>query len=245
MPRLIVMALLAMGLMLSVGCAGPQSLRERILGASGVDQFGRIEQLRYTIRVERDGEVEARREWIWRPDEGQVTLAYEEDGASKKLVYKRGLLTPESEDKYTRADRWFISDTLKLLPPLRLSWNNDLEVVDRGMARAPVTGEAARQVDVVYPVEAGRAGDVYELFLDGRDRIVAWRLRPRGGAEIATAMALSSYQHFGPLWIATEQHEAQVNQRLHFSGITVTQHNGLSGAWRDVKLCPTGRGYVW
>jgi hypothetical protein len=229
--------------LLSVGCA-TGSLKDRIVRAAGADQFGRIEELRLTVNETRGEAREAIREWIWRPDGGQVTLVREVNGARESIVYKRSLVTPESPQKYIDADKQFLSDTFQLLMPVHLNWSREATVADGGDAIAPIGGDSARLAIVKYPAQGDKPGDVYDLYLDSAYRIREWRLRPGGGAETKVSMALGPHEYFGPLWISPE-HRRGDGVTLRVTAVSIEQHNGLSDDWRKQDLCPTGRAWLW
>lgn len=237
MPRLVALvALFAAAPLARAGAPPPRPVVvDRLLSSAGVHRFDQVETLRFTFNVERDGKLAARRRWLWRPRTGEVTLETLAggDGGSGPVTWSRRVPRERWSQAARDADRAFVNDTFWLLPALHLSWaGDDVALEDAGRAPAPGARGEARRLVVRYAKDGGgyTPGDVYELFVDGLGRIVAWHFR-RGGAEEPTlTTTFEGHERFGPLRIALEHRSPDGRFRLYFSDVSVEADDEIRAA---------------
>lgn len=190
---------------------------------AGTDHLERVEELRFTFVVERDGVVAAERAWSWRPDEGLATRR----GPGEPVTFRA---FHPSSDAEREVDAQFVNDGFWLLPHLHLRWAGDaVTVEDRGEQPVPVGQGSARMLVATWPSEGGgyTPGDRYDLFVRA-GAIVAWSFH-RGGAEEPTlSTTFEAPVHLGPLTIATDHRDASGKLRIRFTDLGVVLAPGVS-----------------
>lgn len=195
--------------------------RERLARAYGIQEFGQVEEIRYTFNA-KIGERVVSRRWAWMPQADRVTfLGTDEQGGT--VAYERAGLGPQSNELIRKVDPWFVNDNYWLIFPLRLFWDRSAVVtVDQTPAALPIGTGQARRLVVSYPTNEGYTpGDVYELFVDKSDRIVQWIYR-KGGDPTPTRIATwQDYRRAGPLTLSLDHRGADDGFRVWFTDVAV------------------------
>ncbi|MEZ4235601.1 MAG: hypothetical protein R3F59_05440 [Myxococcota bacterium] len=185
----------------------------------GWDRLDQIEEIRFTFRVERDGQEKGARSWTWHPADNRVTRGSGADA----LTFTFGAPATDAEKE---ADAQFVNDSFWLAPQLHLGWaKDDLTVTDGGMVDRPIgEGEQVHLVTMQYAPSGGgyTPGDAYDLYLDGEGRIVVWNYREGGAAEPTMTTTFEGYVPVGPLQIAAEHYSADRKFRLSFTDLSAT-----------------------
>ncbi len=206
---------------LTAACAGTEpvdpdaAMRNRIGNAYGASQFDRIEAIRYTFNA-RIGDHTISRSWIWEPATDRVVLKSETGGAD----YRRGEIG--SSEELRSVDDRFVNDNYWLLFPLHVYWDVGAKIADTGTAPLPIGPGSGRRLIVTYPEQRGdRAGDVYEVFVDGRFRIKQWIYRKKGAAEPTRVTTWEDSRRLGPLTVSLARRSADGAFRLWFTDVGV------------------------
>lgn len=207
-----------------LGCAGwPRSElpRTRLADAYGLKNFDQVEELRYTFNVKLPDRVVSRA-WSWEPKKDRVTFrGTAEQGGT--LTYERSVLAGPAAEPVKKVDPQFVNDNYWLLFPLRLYWDQSAAVtVDDTPMNLPIgTGQAKRMV-VKYPADEGYTpGDVYELFIDGSDRIAQWIYRKGGDPKPTRVTTWEAYRKVGPLTLSLDHQSADGAFRVWFTDVAV------------------------
>jgi len=198
----------------------------KIARTYGLNGFGKVDAIRYTFNVERDGKVVVSRTWTWEPKTDQVSYeGKDKDGNPVKVTYLRSQVDSQPDNVKNEIDPNFFNDQYWLLYPLHVSWDDSATVQDLGVQKMPLGSGSARHVVVKYPSDGGFSpGDTWELFV-GRDNRVEQFIYRRGGpkkpAVVTTTWA--GYKKAGPLLIATDHRgNADGNPlRIFFSDVAV------------------------
>lgn len=217
--------LIALMLAAAAACSGVDSrsdeadIRQKVAQAYGIQDFGQIEQIRYTFNV-RLGDKNVSRSWTWQPKLDEVT--FKAAGNAQPITYSRKNLSAAASDNLKKIDGWFINDNYWLLFPIHMAWDTQAKVEDVGRKDLPIGGGKARCLVVSYPPEVGYTpGDVYELFLNDRFQIIQWIYR-KGGSTTPTRVATwEDYRRVGPLRLALNHEGADKNFRVWFSEVAV------------------------
>jgi hypothetical protein len=217
--------LIALVLGIAAACSGvgrqtdEADIRQKVAEAYGVQDFGQIEQIKYTFNVQLS-DKNVIRSWIWQPKTDEVTFAA--GGNAQPVTYSRKQISAAAPDNLKKVDGWFINDNYWLLFPIHMAWDNQAKVDDMDRKALPIGGGKARCLVVSYPPEGGYTpGDVYELFLDNSFRITQWIYR-KGGSKVPTNVATwDDYRQVGPLTLALNHQWANKNVRLWFSKVAV------------------------
>jgi hypothetical protein len=210
---------------ITAACAGDgksdrqPDMRQKVAEAYGIRSFGQIEQIRYTFNV-KAGDKYVNRSWIWQPKLDQVTFTAGNN--AQPITYSRKQISAAATDNLKKIDAWFINDNYWLLFPIRMAWDHQAKVEDVGRKDLTIGTGKARCLVVSYPPEGGYTpGDVYELFLDDRYRIIQWIYR-KGGSTVPTNIASwDNYRQAGPLVLALNHQWANKNVRIWFSDVAV------------------------
>ena len=199
--------------------AGEADMRQKVADAYGIQNFGQIEQMRYTFNVQA-GDKNVSRTWIWQPKTDEVTFTA--GGNAQPITYNRQKISAVAPDNLKKIDGMFINDNYWLLFPIHVAWDHQAKVKDVGQKDLPIGGGKARCLVVSYPSEGGYTpGDVYELFLDGSYRITQWIYHKGGAAEPTRIAAWEDYRQVGPLVLSLNRPGANKNFRVWFSNVAV------------------------
>ena len=213
--------LIALILVATAGCSGVNNqadkadIRQKVAQAYGIQNFGQIEQIRYTFNVQL-GDKNVSRSWIWQPKIDEVT--FKAGGNAQPITYSRKKISANLK----KIDGWFINDNYWFLFPIHMAWDTQAKVEDVGRKDLPMGGGKARCLVVSYPPEVGYTpGDIYELFLNDRFQITQWIYR-KGGSTVPTRVATwEDYHRVGPLMLALNHQGADKNFRVWFSEVAV------------------------
>ena len=206
------------------GCAGRQlseSPRDRLADAYGLQNFDRVEELRYTYNVKFPDRVVSRA-WSWEPKKDRVTFrGTAEQGGT--VTYERSALAGPAGEQARKLDPQFVNDNYWLLFPLRLSWDGSATVTqDEAPMNLPIGSGQAKRVLVKYPADEGYTpGDVYELFIDGSGRIAQWIYRKGGDPKPTRVATWEDYKKVGPLTLSLDHKGSDGAFRVWFTDVAV------------------------
>jgi hypothetical protein len=229
-PKLIITIFIPTCCLLVAGCAhlagsdpaGAQSPASHIADAYGVGNFDRIEAVRFTFHVAKQGK-EIQRQWHWEPKTDTVTYRGKSpDGSWIEHTYVRSRMQAGQNDLNAQIDHWFVNDQYWLLFPLHLAWDKGIEILDEGMQPLPIApGEALRLV-VKYPAGVGYTpGDIYELYY-GQDYLVKqWIYRKSASPQPTLVATWEKHAKAGPIVFALDHKGADGNFRQWFSDVAV------------------------
>ncbi len=192
------------------------TVSDRIAGAYGIDSFSKVKSIHYVFHVQK-GEKNVQREWIWFPAEKNVIAGSGENA----VKYNRDSFDRKDE-KLSKIDRQFINDNYWLLFPFRLAWDKGVKVVEKGKAKAPVSGGILLQVNVEYDGGDGYTpNDIYELYLNDNFEIVEWVYRPGGNGKINKPASWSEPEEFNGIKISLSHQNKDGSFRLWFTDLDV------------------------
>jgi hypothetical protein len=199
----------------------------RIAAHYGVQDFGRVETLRFTFNA-RIGEKQVRRGWTWRPATGEVTYeGLDPAGQPIQVRYRRDPGGAPGPDAPPGIDAWFVNDQYWLLFPLHLAWDAGLQLARHADRPLPLGGGSAERLEVGYPQGVGYTpGDLYELFTDPRGRLIQWIYRKGGAAEPTRIATWEEHRRVGPLLLALLHRGADESFRLWFSDVALRLRGG-------------------
>lgn len=208
--------------MLLFGCASaPEIPRNpeaaRIAKAYGIQQFDRIEAIRYTFNVKLPDRTLSR-SWVWEPGPNRVTFT--PNGAdAEPVTYARHNLDAIGVDQ--KIDAWFVNDNFWLLFPFHMEWTPNLTITSSGPRRLPLSDGRADKVTVQFPDEKGYTpGDAYDLYCGPDHRIVQWVYRKGGAATPTRATTWEDHAKAGPILLSLD-HRGDGDFRVWFTGVAV------------------------
>jgi hypothetical protein len=174
-----------------------------IAKAYGLDSFGQIEAIRYTLHAEfltRN----ITRSWEWSPKTDTVSYeSKDKDGKEVKLSYKRSEL-PSQTDAIKAIDPAFIVDQYWILLAVRLAWDGE-PAIDEGAQKLPLSDGTAQRIVVKYPEVGYQPGDIWDLYV-GPDKRIQQLTYHRGSNTPPPKIfevAFEDYKKAGPLLVAT------------------------------------------
>jgi hypothetical protein len=195
--------------------------RTRVATVYGVEEWDRVEELRYTFNV-KVGEREVRRSWIWRPKDKRVTFR-DELSKDEPFSYNLDDVGDNPPEELKNIDHRFINDQYWLLFALHIAWDQDATVTRAADQRLPIGEGSATKLTVQYPDTGGYTpGDAYDIYIGPDDHVVQWVFREGGQAEASLATTWENHQRFGPLLIPTEFKSDDGSFQLWFSDVAVT-----------------------
>ena len=187
---------------------------EQVAAQHGFDSWKSVREIHFTFNVDR-GDSHYERSWIWKPKTNEVTGI----SAGDTTTYMRSAV----DSTLMELDAGFINDKYWLLAPYQLVWDrNSFEQRTASGVAAPISGEPAEKLTIVYGSEGGYTpGDAYDLYLD-KDRVVReWAFRKGNQEEPNMITTWEGYQDRSGLKIATDHKNADGSFRLYFSNVQV------------------------
>jgi hypothetical protein len=173
-----------------------------IAKAYGLESFGQIEAIRYTLHAEFLNR-NITRSWEWSPKTDTVSYqGKDKDGNPVKATYKRSEL-PSQTDAVKAIVPAFIVDQYWLLLAVHLAWDG-LPAVDEGTQKLPLSDGTAQRIVVKYPEAGYQPGDTWDLYI-GPDKRIQQLTYHRGANTPPPKIfevAFEDYKKVGPLLIA-------------------------------------------
>src|SRR4029077_8670220 len=107
-------------------------------------------------------------------------ISYEgkdKEGKPVKATYVQSQLGSEPANVKDVIEPAFYNDNYWLLLPLRVCWDSNADIQDKGMQKLPLGNGSAKQVVVKYPSEGGVSpGDTWELYIGSDNPYQAKRI---------------------------------------------------------------------
>lgn len=189
------------------------SLPLKVAAAYGFDRFDKITEIRYTWNVRVDSATVRSRDWVWNPPTGEVAYT----GQDTTLNY----ILQDKDSSLNEIDSRFVNDKYWLLFPFQLAWDTGYDYEVSENETAPISGEPAIKLTIVYNNEDGYTpGDAYDLYLDDRHQITEWVFR-RGNGPTGRAMTWENVRDYDGIHIATDHRDDKGNLVLWFSDVSV------------------------
>ncbi len=198
----------------------------KIAQAYGIQDFDRLEAIRYTFNVTIN-EKNIQRSWVWEPATGQVTFqGTGPDGKPMETSYNRKNSNPYDK----KIDHWFINDQYWLLFPFHLKWDPGITITEDGIQPLPIGSGSASRISVAYPADEGYTpGDMYRLYY-GPDYIIKqWTYHKGGAQEPTRAATWDQHAVVGPITISLMHRGADESFKLWFTDVAVKPVEGQ--AW--------------
>ncbi len=183
-------------------------IAEQIAKAYGLDGYGKIEQIRFTLNIEAPGR-KISRSWDWQVKTGRVSYEGKRaDGTPVKVTYDRSHLDAEPADVRDNIEPAFVNDQYNLLFPFHVVWDSNADVQDIGTQKLPLGKGSARKVVVKYPSDGGYTpGDTWDLYVGPHNRIVQF-VYHRGAPTPPPSLVIfrwAGYKKAGPLLVSTDR----------------------------------------
>ena len=221
--------MLPMAFLLVIGltaCAGgdkesqEMAVRQLIGQSYGAQYFDQIEQVQYTYNV-RKGEQHHRRFWIWEPRSDRVT--FDAMDYTDPVTYFRKDLQTNSSNLLKSIDAWFINDNYWFLFPFHVARDTRTTIEDVGLRKLPFGEGDAFCVVVTYPSEGDgdTSGDVYELYLDQKVRLVQWIYRREGSKTPTRIATWEDHRNLGPLVFSMNHQGTEGSFQVWFTQVGV------------------------
>jgi hypothetical protein len=212
-------------------------IAEQIAKTYGLDSFGQIDAIRSTFNAQLPG-VSLSRSWVWQPKTGQI--AYEgkdKEGKPVTVSYVQSQLGSQPANVKDVIDPAFYNDNYWLLLPLRVYWDSNADIQDKGMQKLPLGNGSAKQVVVKYPSQGGVSpGDTWELYIGSDNRIEEMVFHRGGDTKPSLVVAnWAGYKKAGPLLISTDHDGTADGKPLRISLSDVAVKLAGSDNWVNAQ----------
>jgi hypothetical protein len=199
---------------------------EHIARAYGIDQFEKIDAVRYTFNVKIKSR-QIRRAWVWEPDSDRITYSGQKKGGEKiSRTYLRSRINAGAPEDLVGIDRRFINDQYWLLFPFHLKWDSDIRLTFETQQPLPIPPGKADRLVVQYPPGVGYTpGDAYDLYLDPDYRIKQWVYRKAGAPTPTRAATWENHARVGPLVLSLDRQGPDGDFRVWFTDVAVKLKN--------------------
>ena len=192
-----------------------KTIAEKIASANGLENFDKIEELRYTFNVKVNDSLRTSRAWTWEPKKNRVTLT------TKDSTVTYDHKTEAANHEWV--DQRFINDQYWLLFPFHLAWD-EMEWEHEKEVSAPISGKPMQKLTITYPSDKGYTpGDVYEVYFGDDLMIREWVYKSGGNPENAFPATWEEYKDFEGVKVATRHVSKDGSFELFFDGIKVVK----------------------
>ena len=180
-----------------------------------MDNWGAIQELKFTFNVDREGSPHYERSWIWKPKTNQVTASSAED----TITYDRNATQLDSTAYKVNGN--FVNDKYWLLAPLNILWDAKNTTTEHSMeSEAPISKKPMQKLTVIYGQEGGYTpGDAYDFYFEDDLIIKEWVFRKENQKEVSMSTTWEDYIEKGGLQIAQMHQNEKGNFKLYFTGI--------------------------
>jgi len=204
----------------------PADTAEHIARAYGIDQFEKIDAVRYTFNVQVKSR-QIRRAWVWEPDSDRITYSVQKKGDEKvSRTYLRSRIKAGAPEDLVEIDRRFINDQYWLLYPFHLKWDSDIRLTFETQQPLPIPPGKADRLVIHYPPVIGYTpGDACELYVDQDYRIKQWVYRKAGAPTPTRAATWENHARVGPLVLSLDRHGPGDTFRVWFTDVAVKLKN--------------------
>lgn len=198
---------------------------KKVANAYGFENWGQVEEIRYTFNTLKNEKHNAR-VWVWRPIDREVTLvAWEGSDMELPITYSLDDINEDASETLRKVDHRFINDSYWLLYPFQLVWSSP-DIFDKGTVSLPIGDGKAHKLVTQYPDEGGYTpGDAYDIYLDENNLILQWDFR-KGGKVHGWPTTWENNVDLGPIKVCTDHYDKERNFRLWFDGLGVTTTDG-------------------
>ena len=191
----------------------------------GVEEFGRIDALKFTFNV-REGTTTVSRVWTWGVGSGKVSLATRTNG--RPFTHALNLVSaapPSPQDR--RVAAWFESDRRWMLLPFQLVNDRNADITLEEELPLPVPPGIADCL-IVDPVDSAHPprADAYEIFYDPQRFILQTILRPNGAPTPSTVFVWSDLARVGPILVSLRRKTGDGRTEMWFSDVAVKLAGG-------------------
>lgn len=190
-----------------------RSVQEKIAAAYGIDNWHKVNEIRFTFNVDRpDNHYD--RAWSWKPKTGDITVTTEES----EVTYNRNSM----EASHTASDQGFINDKYWLLAPFQLIWDNTASLSNQDSIQSPIGGEMLGKLTITYPAEGGYTpGDAYDFYYDQDYLIKEWVFRKGNAAEPSMMTTWEKNEDFNGITLSTSHYSPDRELQLYFTDVEV------------------------
>jgi|AntRauTorckE6833_2_1112554.scaffolds.fasta_scaffold31371_2 hypothetical protein len=218
MIKLAIAAVSVLALIQPLAALTPAQASIKVAEAAGVNGFDQVQRIKFTFNVDL-GDKKIIRRWDWQPQDNRVTLI---ESDKVNLTYHRGGLDENSDKKVLKADSQFVNDSYWLLFPLKVVWDDTVEVVAiPDEARVAAAGEH-KGFRIKYPEKIGYTpGDVYDVYYDKDFTVTHWAYFPGGAEAPKVVTEWTDYKDKGPLKISMNRPAPDKPFRVWFTDVTV------------------------
>lgn len=186
---------------------------QKIANAHGLDNFDKVEEIKFTFNVKVNDSLRTSRSWHWKTRNDEIRLT---EGDISRTYKKDDNLSEEEREM----DQKFINDSYWLLFPFQLIWS-DPEITEENASEAPISKEKMDKLIVSYTGDGGYTpGDTYEIFYDEDFIVREWIYKSADGNRESPS-TWEDYEDFNGLKIAKSHKSPDGSFELFFSDIEV------------------------
>jgi len=195
----------------------------KVADAYGLSSFSKVKSIEFTFNVDFGGNKKVNRSWTWDPQTNMIS--YNGPGPNRKNIkfsYNRNKLDKSNKtEKFV--DERFINDSYWLLFPFHLAWDNNVNIINKGMQNLPIGKGKATELTVRYENNVGYTpNDAFDLFINKNDMISEWVYRHGGSKKNRAPFTWQDNKHFDGIVISTMHYGAHKKGKIWFSGVKVT-----------------------
>ena len=190
------------------------TIAQKIANAHGFENWGAVEEIQFTFKVDRDTVKGNGRTWTWHPKENAVNMI----AGIQNVTYNRSI----KDSIPVNVDRAFINDKYWLLVPFQLVWDSTATISEPKKAEAPISKTQMDMITILYSSEGGYTpGDAYDIYY-GKDYLIKeWSFRKGNSTEPQLSNTFENYQDFNGIKIAIDHKKDNGKWNLNFGNVNV------------------------
>lgn len=189
------------------------SIEQQIAEAHGLNNFDKIEEIKFTFNVKIEDSVRTSRAWTWKPKTDEIRLT---EGDISRTYTKTNNINEEDKE----LDQKFINDSYWLLFPFQMVWS-DASISEEKTGKAPISKKEMNYLEVSYKDEGGYTpGDTYVIYYEDDLLLKEWIYKSAdGNREMPTTW--ENFEDFKGLKIAKSHKSPDGSFELYFTDIEV------------------------
>ena len=185
----------------------------------GMDDFDRVEALKFTCNV-RQGTTTVARTWNWDLTGHRVSLDTRQAGRPFHHVYDPRSVGSGNGRRDAEVDRWFTADREWLLFPLRFTEDRNMEISLDEDQPLPIPPGRADLLTIDYAGDDSGAGDTDEVYFDDENRLIRQRVFRKGGAADPTLVATwDDHERLGPILVSLRHRSGDGRTEIWFTNV--------------------------
>ncbi len=194
--------------------AQEENILEKVANAHGFQNWGTVEEIKFTFNVDRDTS-HFERTWIWKPKTNDITAIT----GDETIEYNWA----DMDSVAYKTNGGFINDKFWLLAPFQLQWDSENITHEHMLLeKAPISKEPMQKLTIVYGSKGGYTpGDAYDFYFGDDYIIKEWVFRRSNQEEPSMITTFEDYEDLKGHKISKMHKKDEGNFKLFFTNVAI------------------------